>query len=301
MVLLAFAICEIKEPRFLSGDNLRSILLYLPIIAVVAMGQMMVIVSRNIDLSVGSILALAAIVVGNLYVTHPSMPLPVAMLAAMGVGAILGLLNGVLVALLRVPSIIATLGTLTAYRGLVYLYSDGKQVDRDALLPLVDRGLWWVVAAAVLVMGLTAAWLRYTRAGRSVFAIGSNPHAASLRGIAVTPVLLTIFTVTGLLSGLAGLMFAARFGYVNPVSTGASMELVVISAVVIGGTNVFGGSGTVVGVLLGCILLALVNTALPMLNISAFWQQAFYGAAILLAAGVDVIIQRRAAGRSELA
>ena len=301
IVALAFVACAIREPRFLSGDNLRSILLYLPIVAVVAMGQMMAIVSRNIDLSVGSILGLAAIVVGNLYVSHPAMPLPVALLAAMAVGGALGLLNGALVALLRVPSIIATLGTLTAYRGLIYLYSGGRQVERESMATLLNLGLAWIVVAAVVVMALTALWLHFTRAGRSVFAIGSNPHAAALRGIAVAPVLLTIFTVTGALSGLAGLMFAARFGYVNPVSTGASMELVVISAVVIGGTNVFGGSGSVVGVLLGCTLLALVNTALPMLGISAFWQQAFYGAAILVAASADVLLQRRAAGRSELA
>src|SRR5207253_1650930 len=113
-------------------------------------------------------------------------------------------------------------------------------------------------------------WLRYTATGRNVFAIGSNPTAAVLRGLPVRRVLLLIFTITGLLSGIAGLMFASRFGYVNPVSTGAQMELIVISAVVIGGVNVFGGSGSVVGVLLGCLLLGFVNVALPMLAISAF-------------------------------
>jgi rhamnose transport system permease protein len=111
-------------------------------------------------------------------------------------------------------------------------------------------------------------------------------------------VLLLIFTITGVLSGVAGLMFASRFGYVNPVTTGAQMELVVISAVVIGGTNVFGGSGTVLGVVLGCLLLGLVNVALPMLGVSAFWQLALYGLAILLAATVDTLIQRRA-GRGQ--
>ena len=113
--------------------------------------------------------------------------------------------------------------------------------------------------------------------------------------------LLLVFTITGVLSGLAGLMFASRFGYVNPVSTGSQMELIVISAVVIGGTNVFGGSGSVLGVILGCLLLGLVNVGLPMLGVSAFWQLALYGLAILLAATVDTLIQRRAGGIEELA
>jgi rhamnose transport system permease protein len=219
---------------------------------------------------------------------------------ATGVGAALGLLNGALVALLRVPAIIATLGTYTAYRGLIFIYSGGRQVDNNHLPSSLIRlsqtspllGVPWIVWFAALVAIVTALWLRYTTTGRNVFAIGSNPAAAVLRGLPVRRVLLLIFTITGALSGIAGLMFASRFGYVNPASTGAQMELIVISAVVIGGVNVFGGSGSVLGVMLGCLLLGLVNVALPMLGVSAFWQLALYGLAILLAATVDTILQR---------
>lgn len=306
-VLLAFAAASIIEPRFLSPDNLRSILLYIPLIVVIAMGQMMVIISRNIDLSVGSMLGLAAIVVGNLFRDYSEMPVWVAALTAAGVGGLLGLINGALVALLRVPAIIATLGTLTAYRGLVFIYSGGRQVDNNDLPATLIQlsqtspiGVPWIVLFAIAVAVVTAAWLRYSRAGRQIYAIGSNPTAAVLRGIPVRRVLLLIFTLTGILSGLAGLMFASRFGYVNPVTTGASMELIVISAVVIGGTNVFGGSGTVLGVVLGCLLLGLINVALPMLGVSAFWQLAVYGFAILLAASVDMLVHRRGDGGEEL-
>lgn len=307
VVLLAFASCAIVEPRFLSAENLRNILLYIPLITVVAMGQMMVIVSRNIDLSVGSILGFTAIVVGNLFIDHPGMPVWLAALLAAGVGGTMGLFNGVLVALLRVPAIIATLGTLTAYRGLIFIYSGGRQVDNNDLPVELIRlsqtsplGVPWIVVFAIAIAVATAGWLRYSRTGREVFAIGSNPPAAVLRGIPVRRVLLLIFTITGVLSGLAGVMFASRFGYVNPVTTGAQMELIVISAVVIGGVNVFGGSGTVLGVVLGCLLLGLVNVALPMLGVSAFWQLALYGAAILVAATTDTLIQRRT-GRAEVA
>jgi len=271
------------------------------------MGEMMVIISRNIDLSVGSILGLAAIVVGNRFIAHPDMNIATAAIIAAGVGAALGLVNGVLIALLDVPAIIATLGTLTAYRGLIFIFSGGRQVDNNdlptSLMRLSETSplkIPWIILIAAAIAIATTLWLRYSRTGREIFAIGSNPNAASVRGIPVRRVLLLIFTVTGMLSGIAGLLFASRFGYVNPVSTGSQMELVVISAVVIGGTNIFGGSGSVLGVVLGCLLLGLVNVALPMLGVSAFWQLALYGLAILLAAIVDTLIQNRAGGGQEL-
>jgi ribose/xylose/arabinose/galactoside ABC-type transport system permease subunit/ABC-type branched-subunit amino acid transport system ATPase component len=287
------------EPRLLSAESLRGIMLYIPLIVVAAMGQMMVMVSRNIDLSIGSILAMAAIVVGNLYISHPGMPIVAALAVAAAVGGAAGVINGVLVAWLRVSAIIATLGTMTAIRGLVFVYSGGRQVNNNDLPPGLIAlsqtspvGVPWIVifAAAVAI----SAWvsLRQTRTGREIFAIGSNPHAAELRGIPVTRVLMLIYVITGVLAGVAGLMSASRFGYVNPSSTGAQFELVVISAVVIGGVNVFGGAGTVAGVVLGCVLLGLINVALPVLRISPFWQLALYGLAILVAAGTDASLRR---------
>jgi rhamnose transport system permease protein len=203
-----------------------------------------------------------------------------------------------------VPAIIATLGTLTIYRGLIFIYSGGRQVDNNYLPASLMRlsqtsplGVPCIVLFAVAIAVAVAVWLRYARTGREIFTIGSNPAAARLRGIPVDRVLFLIFALTGTLAGIAGLMYASRFGYVNPVTTGNQLELVVISAVVIGGTNVFGGQGSVFGVILGCLLLGLVNVSLPMLGVSAFWQLALYGAAILLAATVDTLARRRLGGQ----
>jgi rhamnose transport system permease protein len=237
---------------------------------------------------------------GNRFVANDDFPIWAAALLACGVGAVAGLVNGLLVAQLRVPAIIATLGTLTAYRGLIFIYSGGRQVDPNDIPENLIRlsqtsplfGIPWLVIFAAILACLTWLLLRYTRAGREVYAIGSNPPAAALRGIPVKSRLIGVFTITGALSGLAGLMYASRFGYVNPVRTGQGFELVVISAVVLGGVNVFGGSGTVLGVLLGCLMLGVVNVALPVMGISAFWQMALYGIAILIAATIDTALQR---------
>jgi ribose/xylose/arabinose/galactoside ABC-type transport system permease subunit len=305
-VALIVLIASLLQPRFLAIENLRNIALYIPLIMVIAMGQMMVVITRNIDLSVGSVLGFAAIVVGNLFITHPHMPLPVAALIAAAIGGAMGLVNGMLVAYCRVPSIIATLGTMSAYRGLTSIYSHGEQVNNNDLpRELIQMsqtspifGIPWIVLLAGAIAVLTAVWMRYTRTAREVFAVGSNPSAAVLRGIPVNRVLLLVFVLTGLLSGLSGLLFASRFGYVNPRS-GDAMELIVISAVVIGGTNVFGGSGSVLGTVLGCLLLGLVKVALPMLSVPTPWQSVLYGTSILLAAATDAYIQRRTGTAAE--
>jgi rhamnose transport system permease protein len=141
--------------------------------------------------------------------------------------------------------------------------------------------------------------LRYTSTGREIYAIGSNPHAAVLRGIPVRRVLLLVFIITGALSGFAGILFGSRFGTINPNSVGVQMELVVISGVVIGGAAVAGGSGTILGTILGCMLLGVVNVALTMARVSEFWQLAFYGGAIILAATLDALLRRGTRGQGE--
>jgi ABC-type sugar transport system ATPase subunit/ribose/xylose/arabinose/galactoside ABC-type transport system permease subunit len=298
-VVLALVTATLIDRNFARWENFRSILLYIPLIVVVAMGQMMVIVSRNIDLSVGSILGLASIVVGFIFVKHPEFPLWAAALTAVGIGGLLGLVNGVMVAYLRIPSIIATLGTLSAYRGLIFIYSGGKQVDPnyipDRLIALSNQpaAVPWIVILAATLAAVTYMFLKYTKFGREVFAIGSNPPAAALRGIPVRRDLALIFTITGALSGLAGVMWASRYPTINPGSVGKGFELIVISAVIIGGTSVFGGAGSVLGTVLGCVLLGTIYIALPALGISGFYQLAIYGAAILLAAVIDRATQNR--------
>lgn len=290
------------EPRFLRPINIRSILLWVPLLTVIAMGEMMVIITRGIDVSVGSILGFAGIVVGMIFREDPHFNIYLGTLLGILLGAMLGAINGALIAWVRVPPIITTLGTLSAFRGLVFIVSGGRQVDPNdvptALIRWSQRGPFgiqlvpWAVIIAAVVAILAFLFMHFSKAGRNIYAIGGNPEAAKLRGIPVEITTFLVYVITGAMAGLAGILYASRFGFVNPGETGVGFELTVIAAVVIGGTNVFGGSGTVLGVTLGCLLLGTINVALAVLGIAATWQLAVYGFVILLAVTVDAIIQR---------
>jgi len=290
------------EPGFLNPFNIRSILLWVPLLMVIAMGEMMVIITRGIDVSVGSTLGFAGIVVGMIFRDYPDFNIYLGTVLGILLGAMLGAVNGALIAWVRVPPIITTLGTLSAFRGLVFIVSGGRQVDPNhvptALIRWSQIGPFgiqlvpWAVIIAAIVAVLAHLFLHFTKSGRNVYAIGGNPDAAQLRGIPVKITTFLVYAITGAMAGLAGILYASRFGFVNPGETGVGFELTVIAAVVIGGTNVFGGSGTVLGVALGCLLLGTINVALAVLGIAATWQLAVYGFVILLAVTVDAIIQR---------
>jgi rhamnose transport system permease protein len=300
IVLFAIVIGSI-QPRFLSLETLRIVMLAIPLIMIAAMGQMMVIVARHVDLSMGSILGFSAIVAGMVYRDLPGLPIIVGVVAAVAVGGCLGLVNGIIVTLFGLPSIIVTLGTLSLYRGFVFLVSNSRQVDPQyipkALIqmsqtsPILD--IPWIVIIAFATALVVYLFLDHSRIGRQIYALGSNPVAAPLRGIRVIPVTLLVFTLSGALAGLAGVMYASRFGYVNPGITGVGFEFTVIAAVVIGGVSINGGVGTVLGTVLGVILLGMVNVALPILGVSAFWQSAIYGAVIIIALLIDRSVRLR--------
>ncbi len=291
-------VATIAAPRFLLPSNLRNILLDIPLLVVVAMGMTMVILSRNIDVSVGSTVGLTGIVVGMQFKHHPGFPILAGFALGIALGLLLGAVNGALVTWLRVPAIIATLATLSIYRGLVFIVSEGKQVDPNDIPPALIQFsqsspllVPWIVLLALLIATATHLFLRYRRTGREIYAVGSNPTAARLRGIPVNRVVFLVFTLTGGLAGLAGVLYASRYGFVNPGQTGVGFELSVIAATVIGGTDVFGGSGSVLGTTLGCLLLGVINNALTVTGLSAFWQLAVYGAIILIAVLTDSLIR----------
>ena len=300
MMALFAAIVGAIQPRFLSPETLRIVMLAIPLILIAAMGEMMVIVARHVDLSIGSILGFSSIVAGMMFRDLPDLPIIAGVFAGIALGAALGLVNGLLVTLFQLPSIIVTLGTMSLYRGLVFFVSKSRQVDPQYIpKPLIQMsqtsplfGIPWIVIIAFLVALLTYFFLGHTRLGRQIYALGSNPVAAPLRGIRAVPVTLLVFTLSGALAGLTGIIYAARFGYVNPGITGVGFEFTVIAAVVIGGVSINGGSGTVLGAALGVILLGMVNVALPILGVSAFWQDAIYGAVILIALMIDRSVRR---------
>lgn len=302
-LVLVMAVAASFAPRFLQKENLRNILLDIPLLMVVAMGMTMVIISRHIDLSVGAILGMSAMIVGLVFEKYPNLPIGLSLLLGIVVGLTLGLVNGLLVTWLRVPAILATLGTLSIYRGLIFQVSEGKQID-PYMIPLdVIRlsqtspfGLPWLVIIAFLIALATGLFLSYHKAGRAIYAVGGNPEAARLSGIRVNRTILMTFLAMGGLSGLAGVMYASRFGVINPAQVGVGFELSAIAATVIGGTQVFGGVGTAFGTLLGCLLLGVINNALAVTGLSAFWQLAAYGAIILLALITDALLRQRTGG-----
>jgi rhamnose transport system permease protein len=220
---------------------------------------------------------------------------------SIGVGLGLGLVNGALTTLFRLPSIIVTLGTLNLYRGLTFIISDARQVDRQYIPSALKAmsttspilGIPWIIFMALGVAALTYWFASHTRVGRQVFALGSNPVAAPLRGIRVNAVTLMVFSISGALAGLSGIMYASRWGFVNPSNTGAGFEFQVIAAVVIGGVSINGGVGSVLGVVLGVLLLGCVSAALPLLGIPGTAQSAIYGAVIIIALLIDRSVRQR--------
>jgi len=301
MIVLFCLAVGLYKPHFLTPKSIRIVLLLVPLIMIGAMAQMLVLVARHVDLSIGSMLGFSAMVVGLMYRDFPDvwwlLGFPVAILT----GAVLGLVNGLLVTIFRLPSIIVTLGTLSLYRGLTFIISDARQINRSDIpseLKAMSRSspvfdIPWIILIAFGVALMTWVIARHTQLGRQIYALGSNPEAAPLRGINVTRVTLIVFALSGALSGLAGILYASRWGFVNPSNTGSGFEFQVIAAVVIGGVSINGGIGTVAGTVLGVLLLGCVSAALPLLGIPGSTQNAIYGAVILVALLIDRSVRQR--------
>lgn len=304
LIVLVLVVGALKEPRLISSISINSIILWIPLLTVMAVGQMFVIVSRGIDVSVGSILGLSGIIIGLIFKANPEFNVYLAAILSIVAGAVLGFVNGGLIAWLKIPPIITTLGTLSIYRGLAFLISGAKQVDSSHIPTAITD---WSMNGPIQVGGVTIPWLivfallavvigqvftTRTTTGRNLYAIGSHPEAAHLRGVPVSRAVLMAYILCGALAGFAGVLYMSRYGFVNPGTAGLGFELTVIAATVIGGCDVRGGSGSVVGVFLGCILIGVVNVALSVLGIDADWQTLVYGAVILLALGFDAVMGR---------
>jgi rhamnose transport system permease protein len=299
LAILVIAV-SIKEPRFLNAQNLRDILLNVSIVALLAVGQTIVVVTRNIDLSVGSVLGITAFLTGVLFADH-GWPIPLVFVAGMLFGACFGLANGVMVAWARVPSLVITLGTLYVIRGIDFAWAHGRQINAaDMPKGFLNLSTHTVLGFPVLplftivAMIMVGVVLGRARMGRELYAIGSNPDAAVLAGIRVSRRVLGAFIASGAIAGLAGVLYASRYGTLD-ANAGNGIELQAVSAVVVGGVAIFGGSGTVYGAALGALLLATIRSALVILQINPFWEQAINGALLLLAIGLDAFLAHRLA------
>ncbi len=305
-LVLLVGVTAAMNPRFLSGQSVRDILLAAAITVLLASGMTMVVLTRGIDLSVGSVLGLSAFGTATFMSEH-ELPVLVAVLLGIVIGGLCGVVNGALVTWGGVPPLVATLGTLYLFRGVVYFWAGGSRISAgDMPRGFLDfgtgrvLGLPYLTLIAVLAVVAVGIFLGRYRAGRDLYALGSSPEAATLAGIPATRRLMTAYITAGVLAGIGGVLYAARYGTVD-ASAGNGLELDIVAAVVVGGVAIFGGSGTVLGAALGALLLTVINNALPTLGIDQFWQRAIVGALIIGAIALDRIVAVRTAAASRKA
>jgi rhamnose transport system permease protein len=304
VLVLVVVVATAKSSGFLfSTDGWRNFLLNPSILLLLAVGQAVVVITRNVDLSVGSVMALTAYLAGRIFLDQPGVPAVAVFAVCVLAGALLGLVNGVLVAYGVVPSLVITLGTLYIYRGIMLTWAGSDRINAGDLpgsfLALGTRSVLTIpllTVIAVVVLVLVGYYLHTARGGREFYAIGSDPGAAVLYGLDVRRRVLAAFVLSGALAGLAGVLYTARYGTVSS-SVGSGIELQAVAAVVIGGVAIFGGSGSVWGAAIGAFLLVTINRALPSLGIEDFWQRAVVGALILSAIVLDRVLAARQARR----
>ncbi len=299
-VLVVFvAVTTVVQHRFLSTTNITFVLINTTVFALLALGQTMVVVSRNVDLSVGSVVGLSAYVSASMFGKVHGIGIPAVFAIGLGIGLACGLANGLMVSLGRVPSLVVTLATLYIVRGIDILIVGGNEVVASTLPPgfvQIARasigGVPYLAIAIAALIGIGAYYLRSYRSGRELYAIGSSPDAARLAGIPVARRICAAFVISGAIAGVAGVLWAAEYQTVDSTA-GTGYELQVIAAVVVGGVAIFGGSGSVVGAGVGALLLGTINSALYVLGISPFWDQAIAGFLLLLAISLDRAIAVR--------
>jgi ribose transport system permease protein len=282
-------------PHFLTISNLLNIAEQATIIAIVAVGMTFVIITGGIDLSVGSVLAFAGVVMAS--VLQRGTPLPLALAVGLGAGLLCGLLNGLLITVGRLPPFIATLGMMSVARGAALMFTEGRPISGfgESFRSLATGEVLRVPAPVIIMIGVYVIAhfiLRRTKLGRYTYAIGGNEEAALLSGINVKLYKTMVYGIAGLLSGLAAILLTARLNSAQPIA-GMSYELDAIAATVIGGTSLLGGEGTVVGTLIGALIMAVLRNGLNLLGVSSFIQQIVIGTVIIVAVLIDMALKRR--------
>ncbi|MFD9742083.1 ABC transporter permease [[Kitasatospora] papulosa] len=285
----------LANPLFLSDQGIKDLLLNASILVLLAVGQSAVVITRNIDLSVGSVVGLSAFACGT-FVAGTDHGVLTVMLLGIAIGVVCGLVSGALVSFGGVPALVVTLGMLYVIQGVDYWWAQGEQISAsevpEAVLGLGSGsvlGVPYLPLIALVLLAATAYFLRSYRSGRELYAIGSSPEAARLAGIPIRRRVLAAYAFSGAVAGFAGALWLARFGTVV-ADNAHGWELTVVSAVVVGGVAVTGGTGTVWGAALGALLLTTIGSVLVVLKVDSFWQGAITGALLLLAISVDRIV-----------
>jgi rhamnose transport system permease protein len=290
---------QVLNPSFLTPENIADLTKNTAILAILALGMMLVIITRGIDLSIGATLALSGMIASQTVAmwkdTHPV----VAVLLGTLIGLLCGAAVGGLVSKGKVLPIIASLGLMNVFRGLTFLVSGGKWVSANqmpvsfkAIASSGFLGINTLVWIAVVIFAVGWWFVNWNRVGRQIYAVGSNPDSAQVSGINNDRILLLVYTIMGGLSGLAGVLWVSKFASAQG-DTATGFELSVIAACVLGGVSIAGGTGTISGILLGALLLGILNNALPLVNVSPFWQTFIQGTIILVAVLINALVKRR--------
>ncbi|MCA1403843.1 ABC transporter permease [Ensifer sp. IC3342] len=298
-IVALVALIALRFPAFVTPASFARVYNDTSILIILALGQMAVILTRCIDLSMAANLALSGMVAAMLNTAFPGLPIPLVILVAMALGCLLGMINGTLVWKLNIPPIVVTLGTLTIYRGLIFLLTDGKWINAhemsDAFKALPRLGLAGVPVLSwlsLLMIALMFLVMSRTPLGRAFYAVGGNPHAAVYTGIDVGRTRFFAYCLSGTLAGLSGYLWVSRYA-VAYVDIAAGFELDIIAACVIGGISIAGGIGSVAGAVLGALFLGVIKNALPVINISPFAQMAISGTVIIIAVAVNARAEKR--------
>lgn len=296
IIIIIFGV-TLRAPGFARFSNLADIFNNTSMLIILALGQMVVILTRSIDLSMAANLALSGMIVALINAAYPQIPIPLLMVIASLCGLALGAFNGILVWKLNIPAIVVTLGTLTIFRGTIFLLAGGQWVNAselsDSFIQMTRHnflGMPLLSWFAILIAMAFFLFMTRTPTGRNLYAIGVNPTASVYAGINVGKAKFISFCISGLMSGFCGFLWVSRY-VIGSVEVANGYELTIIAACVIGGISIAGGVGTVVGTILGALFLGIINSALPVINISPFWQMAISGSAIILA----VILNARGA------
>ncbi|MFA6856023.1 MAG: ABC transporter permease [Treponema sp.] len=302
--LLAFIVVisllvEIRNPMFFTLSNLEDIGVNTAILSILAVGMMMVLLTAGIDLSIGATIAFSGMCVALTLEAHPELPVGVALVEGILLGAVIGLILGIFISRFNILPIIASLGMMDIVRGFTYVVSKSKWVSAyqmpDDFKNFATGNIFGIsnfIIIAIIVYVCFFYFINYTKVGRWIYAVGSNPAAAKISGIPKRRVIALVYMLMGALAGLAGVLWVSKYASAQG-NTAEGEEMSVIAACVIGGVSITGGRGKVSGLILGCLLFGILDNALPLINVSPFWQKAIQGAVILTAVVANAVIRRQ--------
>jgi rhamnose transport system permease protein len=297
IIILSVAV-QFRNPSFLSGENINDMITNTAILSILALGMMLVLVTRGIDLSIGSTIALSGMIAAQTVSTYQSLNPLLVILLGIAIGMVCGVINGVLIAKIGLLPIIATLAMMNIFRGITFKISGGEWISSyqmpESFVSIAigtTFGLNNLIVMAIVIYLLFFYVINHTRTGRQIYAVGSNPDSAKVSGIKEDRILLLVYTIMGGFAGLSGVLWVSKFASAQG-DTASGYELTVIAACILGGVSIAGGAGKISGIILGSILLGILNNALPLLNVSPFWQTGIQGLIILVAVIINTLVKR---------